>query len=325
MFTIESDKTINITRGDILYFSVMAEDNGVPYTFKAGDIVRISVYGKKDCENVVLQKDFPVTTATEEVEIYLTKEDTKIGEIINKQKDCWYEIVLNPDTEPQTIIGYDDDGAKVFRLFPEGEDIPENDKEVLPEEIPIIDDELDLLSNRPVRNKVIAKEVVRIDDAVKEINNKLDEANKDNADKYSDTTEALSQIGNDLLAEKERIDNIGKVLFEGSVTTGNEIEFDASKHSLFAIKVHCTLADCVVFCGKSDLQVRGLISGSNSVTQITNDLEGTFGTYYFRVCIKVAESGNKHTVVAAHWNSKAEFSNEWNDTTTAITEIIGIV
>ena len=26
------------------------------------------------------------------------------------------------DTQPQTIIGYDEDGAKVFRLFPEGAD-----------------------------------------------------------------------------------------------------------------------------------------------------------------------------------------------------------
>lgn len=125
MFSLNDDKSIHATRGDIVFFSVSAEDDGKPYKFQAGDVVRIKVYGKKDAENVVLQKDFPVFENTEQVEIFLNKEDTKIGEVISKPKDYWYEVELNPETNPQTIIGYDEDGPKVFRLLPEGDDIPE--------------------------------------------------------------------------------------------------------------------------------------------------------------------------------------------------------
>ena len=124
MFTMNDDNSIHATRGDIVFFSVSAEDDGKPYKFQAGDVVRFKVYGKKDAENVVLQKDFPVLEVTENVEILLTEEDTKIGEVISKPKDYWYEVELNPGDNPQTIIGYDEDGAKVFKLFPEGGDSP---------------------------------------------------------------------------------------------------------------------------------------------------------------------------------------------------------
>lgn len=122
MFTINDDNSIYVTRGDILFFTVTAEDDGESYKFQPGDVVRIKVYGKKDAEAVALQKDFPVFEESEEVEIFLSEEDTKIGEVISKPKDYWYEVELNPDTKPQTIIGYDNDGAKVFKLFPEGGD-----------------------------------------------------------------------------------------------------------------------------------------------------------------------------------------------------------
>ena len=125
MFTLNDDLSIYATRGDIVFFSVSAEEDGKPYKFQAGDVLRIKVFGKKDTEAVVLQKDFPVLDVTENVEIFLTEEDTKIGEVISKPKDYWYEVELNPGDNPQTIIGYDEDGAKVFKLFPEGDDIPE--------------------------------------------------------------------------------------------------------------------------------------------------------------------------------------------------------
>ena len=69
-----------------------------------------------------MQKDFPITEDTKEAYIYLDEEDTKIGEVIAKPRDYWYEVELNPEIQPQTIIGYDEDGAKVFRLYPEGGD-----------------------------------------------------------------------------------------------------------------------------------------------------------------------------------------------------------
>lgn len=176
MFTIDaSDNTINVTRGDILYFGVGAKDkeSGDIYIFQPGDIVRMAVYGKKECENVVMQKDFLVESPTESVEIFLDKEETKIGEIINKPTDYWYEIVLNPDEKPQTIVGYGEDGAAVFRLYPKGEDIPAEDEEVKPEDIPVIDDELDPMSNRPVRNKAIARAFLAIIDKMNELESEI--------------------------------------------------------------------------------------------------------------------------------------------------------
>ena len=159
MFQVNEDNSIYVTRGDAVYLKVTAEDNGEAYTFEAGEVLEIKVYGKKACEDVVLQKRFAVAENTQEVEIVLTEEDTKIGELINKPRDYWYSVTLNPDDNyPQTIIGYGEDGAAVFRLFPEGGEIePIDDKPITPEDIPVVDEELDMLSPRPVQNQVIAR------------------------------------------------------------------------------------------------------------------------------------------------------------------------
>lgn len=175
MFTIESDKTINVTRGDIMYFTVSAKDKetGEKYIFQAGDIVRFTVYGKKDATNVVLQKDFIVSTPSEEVEIFLDESDTKIGEPINKATVYWYEVELNPDVKPQTIIGFDEDGAKIFTLYPEGIDINTQKEEIKPEDIPVVDEELDILSERPVQNKAIAGAVLALVERVKQLESEV--------------------------------------------------------------------------------------------------------------------------------------------------------
>ncbi len=210
MFTINDDLSINVTRGDILFFTVTADDDGKNHVFQPGDIVRIKVYGKKDAEAVVLQKDFPVFEATEEVEIFLSEEDTKIGKVISKPTDYWYEVELNPDTDPQTIIGYDDDGAKVFKLFPEGKDIPE--KKPDPEVIRLIDDELDMTSQRPVKNQAIARAVT-----------KLEAETKDNKTANSDLSEQMkksdTELRQEVAVERTRIDN----LVSGATADGAEV------------------------------------------------------------------------------------------------------
>ena len=119
MFTVDGN-SISATRGDIVFFSVVAEDDGIPYIFKQGDLLRIKIFEKKGCENIVLQRDFPVLEDGEQVEVFLSEEDTKLGGVISKPTDYWYEIELNPLSNPQTIIGYGEDGPAVFRLFPEG-------------------------------------------------------------------------------------------------------------------------------------------------------------------------------------------------------------
>ena len=114
---------ITSTRGDVLFFGVEAEDNGSLYEFKKGDILRLKIYGKKDAATVYLTKDFIVSQSGTKAEIFLPGEEMTIGEVISKPKEYWYEVCLNPDTNPQTIIGYSDEGAAVLRLLPEGEEV----------------------------------------------------------------------------------------------------------------------------------------------------------------------------------------------------------
>ena len=168
MFTINDDNSISVTRGDTIAFSVTAEKDGENYLFQAGDVLRIKVFEKKNCENVVLQKDFPVTRETESVDIFLTEQETKIGEVISKPKDYWYEVELNPLTNPQTIIGYDEEGARLFKVFPEGRDLAKDDPVIEPEDIPFVDDVLDMTSPRPVENQAIARAVTRLSASIDE-------------------------------------------------------------------------------------------------------------------------------------------------------------
>ena len=160
MVFVYEDKSISVTRGDAVWFSVSADIDDERYTFKPGDVVRIKVFEKKNAENVVMQKDFPITYEQEDVAIYLSSKDTKIGGVISKAVDYWYEIELNPFTDPQTIVGYDEDGAKIFKLFPEGKDLIE--EEPTEEDIPVVDAELDMTSTRPVQNQAVAREITKL-------------------------------------------------------------------------------------------------------------------------------------------------------------------
>ena len=124
MFVINEDKSIYLTRGDACVIKVEIMDKeGNIQALRPGTVVRFKAFDKKGCKSVVLQKDVKVNEETTAVQIPLTRNETKIGEIISKPKDYWYEIEVNPDTAPQTVVGYDEDGAKVLKLFPEGGDI----------------------------------------------------------------------------------------------------------------------------------------------------------------------------------------------------------
>ncbi len=165
MFKINDNMSIYATRGDIVAFSVVATEGENNYIFKEGDVVRIKVVEKKDCESVVLQKDFAVTEEAESVNIFLGEADTRFGEVISKPTDYWYEVELNPNTNPQTILGYDEDGAKIFKLFPEGKDLEWNPT---PEDLGTVDAELDITSERPIQNQAVAREINRLTEEVKQ-------------------------------------------------------------------------------------------------------------------------------------------------------------
>jgi len=121
MFKVKEDLSIHITRGDIGLLEITAKnEDGSDYTFKVDDVIRLGIFEKKKFDSIKKQKDITVQEETTTVKISLNKEDTTIGDIINTPIDYWYEVQLNPETNPQTIIGYDENGAKIFRLYPEG-------------------------------------------------------------------------------------------------------------------------------------------------------------------------------------------------------------
>ena len=103
MYLVNDDLSIYATRGDTVLLNVQAMKGGEPFTFPAGSVIRMKVFEKKNCENVVLQKVVTVEEDTDIVAVDLTKSDTKIGGVISKPVDYWYEVELDPFTNPQTI------------------------------------------------------------------------------------------------------------------------------------------------------------------------------------------------------------------------------
>lgn len=125
MLEIEG-KNIQITRGNYMALTITATNpiDGSAYIFQLDDVIRIKVFERKNVDNVFLEKDFKINEPSEEVTIELTADEMKIGELIDKAKDYWYEIELNPDTpKTQTIIGYEkEEGPAILTLLPEGGD-----------------------------------------------------------------------------------------------------------------------------------------------------------------------------------------------------------
>ncbi len=226
MFQIDDDMTIYITRGDVAYFSVTADNNGVPYKFQPGDVVRIKVFAKKDATNVAFQKDFPVLEESEKVDILLTETETKIGDVISKPVDYWYEIELNPYSNPQTIVGYDDDGAKIFKLFPEGKDLG---PDTVPEDVPVVDAELSLTSQKPIENQAVTRAIVKLSDDVKsELSNHSEALAKVEAEveeAVNKTYAETDKVSREIAVERARIDNLAKL--EAGSTTGDAELIDA--------------------------------------------------------------------------------------------------
>lgn len=123
MIKIDSEtKEIKFTRGDYGIIAVSTVDkDGVKYTFQDGDKIEFKIMEKNDVEKILFQKTFFANAGEDYIDVTFESEDTRFTDYIDKPKAFWYEITLNPDTQPQTIIGYED-SAKLFTLLPEGAD-----------------------------------------------------------------------------------------------------------------------------------------------------------------------------------------------------------
>lgn len=122
MFIIDEDgTTLKVTRGQsgTITFGALTPE-GEPYTFQVGDVLRLNVTKVNKENSVVMSVDTIIQEETTEATISITSFDSKIGTVINKPTDYWYDIELNPDSAiAQMLLGYDDEGPKIFKLYPE--------------------------------------------------------------------------------------------------------------------------------------------------------------------------------------------------------------
>ena len=122
MFKIEKNKIL-VNRGDfgIIDFRIPI-DKETDYAFEIGDVISFGVYPTNQYErNPLIYKEITIEEdGVTSVQIVLESEDTRIGPIINKPVQYWYEIQLNKE---QTVLGYDKNGPKIFMLYPEGSEI----------------------------------------------------------------------------------------------------------------------------------------------------------------------------------------------------------
>lgn len=88
----------------------------VYYQFVNGDVVKLNIYKRNGYDIEPLKtKSVTVESSGNSVDIPLTEEDTTFGEIVNKATPYWYDITLNND---QTVVCYNEDGAKEFIMYP---------------------------------------------------------------------------------------------------------------------------------------------------------------------------------------------------------------
>jgi hypothetical protein len=118
LISIDNEQTIELSRGDSATINLtipLDDDNN--YEFEVGDIIKLRVYEKNGYTKApVLEKDFEVDEATEQVNIELNEEDTLFAPESNKALTYWYDISLN---ETQTIVGYSsENGPKLFIITP---------------------------------------------------------------------------------------------------------------------------------------------------------------------------------------------------------------
>lgn len=124
MLIIENENEIHINRGDTGNIDFMIPlCNNKRYMFNVGDKLTFDVYEKKGYDkSPVLHKEIEIEEQKDIATFNLTEDDTTIGEVINKPVDYWYEIQYHNKSENsnETVLGYDLDGEKLFRLYPEG-------------------------------------------------------------------------------------------------------------------------------------------------------------------------------------------------------------
>lgn len=111
---------IYLTRGDEATINISVPlDDGTNYVFQTNDVVYFTVKKKYSDTSPILRKEIHFAQETEVAVLNLTKSDTTLGGLKDVPIKYVYDISINA---VKTIIGYDEDGAKYFVIYPEASD-----------------------------------------------------------------------------------------------------------------------------------------------------------------------------------------------------------
>lgn len=120
MFKIVN-KTFHVSRGDSGTVNLKLKNT----TFRVEDDVVFRIYEVQGLDEApIIEVHTSVEEESDTANIFLSGEDTNFGDLGNEIVDYWYEIAVNED---RTIIGFDESGAKIFKLYPTGYVAPEED------------------------------------------------------------------------------------------------------------------------------------------------------------------------------------------------------
>ncbi len=117
MITINTDKTIGITRGDVASFTLkVKQSDNTYYQFKTSDRLYFTVKKSYADSNYIIRKIITFSSPTDTATISLNAYDTNFGSLLASARKYVYDISIN---ETETVVGYDNDGAKYFIIYPE--------------------------------------------------------------------------------------------------------------------------------------------------------------------------------------------------------------
>lgn len=108
---------VSLNRGDQGKILVELEQNGEPITLLESDVVNMAIYSEENLDKDPLQKlNASINTEENVAEIIIEKNSTAFVPEDNMPFNYWYEVEWNGIV----IIGYDKEGPKIFRVYPNG-------------------------------------------------------------------------------------------------------------------------------------------------------------------------------------------------------------
>lgn len=111
------NKTIHLNRGDSASIQIACNNS----SFDIGQKLCMYVMEAGNCENILAQVETDILEESNTATLSITSEATKsLSEPFSHgAKEFWYELELQNGIERTTLIGFDENGPKLFILYPE--------------------------------------------------------------------------------------------------------------------------------------------------------------------------------------------------------------